>query len=89
MTITIRPEDEQLIAAAIQTGAYQNPDDVIGRALQILRSEEEWPDENKNAVGEKIDRAFGQFERGDFFSSEQSRADMEKRKEKWLLEHQA
>jgi len=30
MTITLRPEHEQLIAQVIQTGAYQNPEEVIG-----------------------------------------------------------
>ncbi|MGA2712240.1 MAG: hypothetical protein ABSG41_03965 [Bryobacteraceae bacterium] len=84
MTIKIRPEHEQLIAQAIQTGAYQNPDDVIGRALEVLRSEDGWLAENKPAIGEKIERAFGQFERGEFFSPEQSRADMEKRKAELL-----
>ncbi len=83
MTITIRPEHEQLIARAIQTGAYENPDDVIGRALEVLRSEDEWLAENKAAVAEKIERAFGQFDRGEFFSPEQSRADMEERKAEW------
>lgn len=84
MTITIRPEHEQLIAQAIESGAYQNPDDVIGRALEVLRSEDEWLAENKLAVAEKIDLAFGQFDRGEFFSPEQSRADMDKRKAEWL-----
>jgi antitoxin ParD1/3/4 len=83
MTITIRPEHEQLIAQAIQTGAYQNPDDVIGRALEVLRSEEEWLVENKSSIDEKIERAFGQFDRGEFFSPDQSRADMESRKAEW------
>jgi Arc/MetJ-type ribon-helix-helix transcriptional regulator len=89
VTITIRPEHEQLIAKAIQTGAYQSPEDVVARALQILRSEDEWLDENKAAIGEKIERAFGQFERGEFFSPEQSRAEMEKCKAEWLREHHA
>jgi Arc/MetJ-type ribon-helix-helix transcriptional regulator len=84
MTITIRPEYEQLIAQAIRTGACQNPDDAIGRALEVLRAEDEWLAENKPAVGEKIERAFAQFDRGEFFSPEQSRADMEKRKAEWL-----
>jgi antitoxin ParD1/3/4 len=87
MTITIRPEHERLIAQAIQTGAYQNPEDVIGRALEILRSEDEWLAEHKPAIGEKIDRAFGQFERGEFFSPDQSLADMETRKTEWLRKH--
>jgi Arc/MetJ-type ribon-helix-helix transcriptional regulator len=87
MTIVIRPEHERLIAQAIQTGAYQGPDDVIGRALEVLRSEDQWLEENRAAIGDKIERAFGQFERGEFFSPEQSRADMERRKGEWLREH--
>ena len=84
MTVTLRPEHEKVIAQAIESGAYQNPDDVIGRALEVLRDEEEWLHEQKTEVGEKIERAFGQFERGEFFSDEDSRADMEKRKTAWL-----
>ena len=84
MTITIRPEHEQLIAQAIQSGDYESPEDVIARALEILRLEDEWLAENHAALGEKIERAFGQFERGEFFSPEQSKADMEKRKTEWL-----
>ena len=42
MTIIPRPEHEKLIAQAIKTGAYQNPDEVIERALRMLNSEEEW-----------------------------------------------
>ena len=87
MTITVRPEHEQLIVQAMRTGAYQNADDVIGRALEVLRFEDEWLDENKAAVNEKIERAFGQFERGEYFSSAESRVDMEKRKTEWLREH--
>ncbi|HTS30425.1 MAG TPA: hypothetical protein VMH81_31350 [Bryobacteraceae bacterium] len=41
MTITLRPEHESLIAEAIRTGAYQNPDEVIRRALEMLQSEDE------------------------------------------------
>ena len=73
--MAIRPERER-----------QNLDDSMTRALKVLRSEDEWLDENKTAVGEKIERAFGQFERGEFFSPAQSRAEMEKRKAEWLRE---
>ena len=76
-----------MIAQAIQSGAYQNPDDVIGRALEVLRDEEEWLHEQKSEVAESVERAFGQFERGEFFSAEESRADMDKRKAVWLKEH--
>ena len=86
MTVILRPEHEKLIAQAIQTGAYQTRDDVIGRALEMLRSEEEWLHANKKEIGEKIERGFGQFERGEFFSAEESQADMKKRKAAWLRE---
>ena len=86
MTITLRPEHEQLIAQAMKTGAYQNPDEVIGRALEMLHFEDERLQDRKQSIHEKIERAFEQFERGEFFSAEESRADIEKRKAAWLAE---
>ena len=86
MTITLRPEHEKLIAQAMPTGAYQSPDEVIERALRMLHSEEEWLIDYKAEITEKIERAFEQFDRGEFFSPEESQADMEKRKAAWLRE---
>ena len=37
----------------------------------------------------KIDRALAQFERGEFFTAEESRADMERRKAAWMSEEGA
>jgi len=89
MTITLPPEHERLIAEAIRTGAYQNPEDVIGRALEMLHSEDEWLQDQKGLVEEKIERAFAQFERGEFLSAEESRADMTKRKAEWVAEQRS
>jgi putative addiction module CopG family antidote len=86
MTITLRPENEKLIAQAMQTGAYQSPDEVIERALRMLHSEQEWLDCHKSEITEKIERAFAQFDRGEFLSAEESQADMEKRKAAWFRE---
>jgi len=86
MTITLRPEHEKAIAQAIESGAYESPDEVIARALEVLRSQDQWLHDKKDEVAEKIERAFGQFERGEFFSAEESRADLAKRKEVWLTE---
>ena len=87
MTITLRPEHEQLITQALRSGAYQNPEDVIARALEILHSEAAWLLENKETIHGKIERAFEQFERGEFLTAEESRADMENRKSAWLADH--
>ncbi len=86
MPITLRPEHEELIAKAMRTGAYRDPDDVIGRALEMLHCEDEWFHEHKEEISGKIERAFAQFERGEFFSAEESRADMARRKAAWLRE---
>ena len=52
----------------------------------MLQFEEESLREAKDLIHEKIERAFGQVERGEFLSAEESRADMEKRKAEWLAE---
>jgi Arc/MetJ-type ribon-helix-helix transcriptional regulator len=83
MSITLRPEHEKAVARAIESGAYENPDQVIQRALEVLRAEDEWLDEHREEVAGKIERAFGQFERGESFSAEESQADMERRKAAW------
>lgn len=89
MTITLGPEYEQLITQAIETGAYQSPEEVIGRALKLLHSEYTWAHGQPDEVEEKINRAFEQFERGEFLTSEESIADMERRKSAWLSEHKS
>ena len=89
MTITLRPEHEQLIAEALQTGAYQNFDEVIGRALEMLHSEDEWLQDQKDSIEAKIERAFSQFERGEFLSPEESRSAMAQRKTRWLAEQRS
>jgi len=86
MTITLRAEHERLIATAMKTGAYSDPEDVISRALEMLHSEDEWLQDQKGEITAKIDRAFEQFERGEGLSPEQVRAEMDKRKERWLAE---
>ena len=42
MTITLRPEYEKVVMQAIESDAYQNADEVIERALEVLRSEDGW-----------------------------------------------
>jgi Arc/MetJ-type ribon-helix-helix transcriptional regulator len=87
MTITLRQEHEKLIAEAMQTGAYRNADEVIERALEMLHSEDEWLRGRRDQAARKIERAFEQFERGECFSPEDSRADMKRRKAEWLREY--
>ena len=84
MTITLRPDQEKLIAEAIQTGAYAGIEDVIDCALQNLWSEEEFLIAHKDEISAKIDSGLDDFEKGNYFTAEESREDMAKRKAEWL-----
>ena len=89
MTITLRPEHERAIAEAIQSGAYQNPDEVIERALEALRSQDDWLFENRTAIREKIDRAMAQLERGEGIPGEDLADRLEARKAEWLAQQKS
>jgi antitoxin ParD1/3/4 len=86
MSIVLRPEHEKMITQAIQSGAYQNADQVIERALEVLRSEDEWLIDNKDAINEKLERAMAQLDRGEGVSGEDLRGRLETRKETWLAD---
>ncbi len=84
MTINVGPEQEHLIAQAIESGAYETPEDVVNRALYVFSQEDLWLEDSRPAINEKIERAFGRFERGEFFDPQQTRTKMRARKDAWL-----
>ncbi len=79
MTITLSDAQERLITEALKAGNYGSVEELLARALEILRAEDGFLQEQRNEIGTKIDRALAQFECGEFLTGEQSRADMEKR----------
>ncbi len=82
MPITLRPEHEQLIAEALRSGAYQSPDEVIKRALELLHERDTWVAENRA----KIEEGYAAAQRGELIDSDQVRAQMEEKKRAWLAE---
>jgi len=87
MTVTLRPEHESLVVQAIESGAYKDPEEVIARALEMLRTDDEALRDEAGSISEKIERALGQFERGEYLTPEASKADMEERKAAWRAGH--
>ena len=85
MTITLRPDQELLIAKAMRTGAYSSEEEVIDQALQAWQSDDEWLADQKEEIEAAIETALEQFEKGQFFTPEESRIDMAKRKAEWRL----
>ncbi len=88
MAITLSAEQERLVDQAMQAGGYRNSDDVIARALEVLRADDGFLHEQRAAIDAKIERALEQFERGEFLSAKDSRADMAERKAVWLRDQQ-
>ena len=82
MPITLRPEHEQLIAEALRSGAYQSPDEVIKRALELLHERDTWLAENRA----KMEEGYAAAQRGELIDSDQVRAQMEEKKRAWLAE---
>lgn len=84
MPITLLPEHEKLIAGLMRSGAYQNPEEVIKRALELLRDRDAWLAENRA----KIEEGYAAAQRSDLIDDDQVRAEIEKRKHARLAEHQ-
>lgn len=84
MPITLRPEHERLISEALRSGAYQSPEEVIKRALELLRDRDAWLAENRA----KIEDGYAAAQRGDLIEGDQVHAQMDERKRAWLAEQQ-
>ena len=84
MAITLQPEHERLIAEALRSGAYQNPEEVIQQALELLHDRDAWLAENRA----KIEEGYAAAQRGELIHPDQVRAQMEEKKRAWHAEHE-
>jgi Arc/MetJ-type ribon-helix-helix transcriptional regulator len=68
VTIDLKPEQQRVIDMAVQSGAYQNPGEVLDRAFEIIREQidlEDWMFEQRESVAAHIEKGFAQAERGE------------------------
>jgi len=80
MPIQLKPEQEHRIAEALRSGAYQSPDDVIDRALEVLRERDEWLTANRQTVDAKIRRGIEELNRGEGIFEDELDAHLERLK---------
>jgi antitoxin ParD1/3/4 len=70
MNITLKPEQEALIHAKLQSGQYQTIDDVIQAALNLLdeqdKADEQWVIETRR----KVEEGIASLERGEGIDGE-------------------
>jgi antitoxin ParD1/3/4 len=82
MQITLRPEHERLVSEALRSGAYESPEEVIKRALELLRDRDAWLAENRA----RIQEGYAAAQRGELMDGDEVRAQMAERKHAWLAE---
>jgi len=80
MTIHLKPDQEQRIAEALRSGAYQTPEEVIDRALEALRERDEWLLANRQTVDAKIRRGLEELARGEGIPEDQLDSHLERLK---------
>ena len=72
-TIELKPEHERTIELAIQTGAFQNREEVLDQAFEILRAQlhnEDWMMEQRDALASQIATGFAQAQEGQLMDGE-------------------
>ena len=78
MNFNLKPDQLQFVQQELEQGRYASPDEVIAAALHLLKQRnrsEQWAQE----VGEKIDVAVAQLERGEGKDGETSLAQLKER----------
>ena len=73
MTIDLKPEQQRVIDLAVQSGAYQNPGEVLDRAFEIIREQldlEDWMLGQREEVAAHIATGFAQAERGELIDGD-------------------
>ena len=81
MNLLLKPEHQKLIEEQLSTGRYANPDEIIAEALELLNKRDqyqEWSEE----IGQKIDIAAQQLDRGEGIDGESAIALLRKKLQK-------
>ena len=68
MVIDLKPEQQRVIDLAMESGAYQNPSEVLDQAFEIIREQldlEDWMFERRETIAAHVEKGFVQAERGE------------------------
>lgn len=83
MYIDLKPEQQRVIDLAVQSGAYQNPGEVLDQAIEIIREQfelQDWMIGQRGAVAARIEQGFLQAERGELEDGEAALEALRKRR---------
>jgi predicted transcriptional regulator len=82
MSLVLDPVTEARIQQALATGPFREPAELIAHALDLVEAEaaDDWLLRNKQAINAALDESFAAKERGEFYSPEEVRAEIEARR---------
>jgi Arc/MetJ-type ribon-helix-helix transcriptional regulator len=80
MALQLSPEQEKRVGDALRSGVYRCPDEVIDRALEVLRGQDEWLAADRQSIDAKIRRGIEELERGEGIPEEALDAHLERLK---------
>ncbi len=87
MQLNVPPDLETLINKRLSSGAYENAEDVLRRALEAQDAEETWTDEERQALKAHIEEGYLQAERGELIDGARARRDIQEMKDSWRQKH--
>jgi Arc/MetJ-type ribon-helix-helix transcriptional regulator len=87
MQLTIPPDLEELIEQQIATGAFENAEQVLRSALQAQAFENDWTEEERQAISDRLEESYQQAERGELTDGDQVKIEMTEFKKRWIEEH--
>ena len=83
MQLQVPPDLETLIKKRLSSGAYNDAEDVLRRALEAQDAEESLTDEERRALSAHIEEGCRQAESGELIDGEQARIEIQAMKEDW------
>jgi putative addiction module CopG family antidote len=83
MQLQVPPDLETLIKKRLSSGAYNDAEDVLRRALEAQDAEESLTDEERRALSAHIEEGYRQAESGELIDGEQARIEIQAMKEDW------
>jgi len=83
MELHVPADLEKLIEKRLSSGAYENVEDVLRRALEAQDAEESWTEEERHALQAHIEEGYLQAERGDLIDGSQARQEIHSMKDAW------
>ncbi len=71
MGLHLSARQESRVLEALRSGAYQSPGEVVDRAFEVLREQDEWLLANRDAINAKVHRGIAELERGEGIPEEE------------------